>query len=80
MMWCKYKDALGKPGKGVHSVRVFNIAVVDLVGTLAIAWAVARWRRESFLRWAAGLLALGVLLHWLFCVDTTVNRWLFGKM
>ncbi len=26
---CRYKNALGKPGKGIHSFRIANIAVAD---------------------------------------------------
>lgn len=79
MLWCTYKNALGRPRQGFHSTRVLDIAVNDLIGTLVIAGVVAWLRGESFVMWAAALLALGVLLHWLFCVDTTVNGWLFGK-
>ena len=27
---CRYKNALGRPGKGIHSYRIANIAVVDV--------------------------------------------------
>ena len=32
-MWyfCKYKDSLGKPKKGLHSYRVFDISVLDVL-------------------------------------------------
>ena len=38
-MWyfCKYKDSLGKPKKGLHSYRVFDIAVIDVLFTLILA-------------------------------------------
>ena len=31
---CKYKNALGKPGKGIHSYRIFNISIMDVIMTL----------------------------------------------
>ena len=34
---CKYKDILGKPGQGVHSYRIFNIAIVDVILTISAA-------------------------------------------
>ena len=34
---CKYKNALGRPGKGIHSFRIANIAVVDVLLTFAIS-------------------------------------------
>ena len=30
-MPCKYKDIFGKPSEGVHSIRLFNIAVIDVI-------------------------------------------------
>ena len=42
MSLCKYKDYFGEPGKGVHSHRIFNIAIVDvamtLIGALIISY------------------------------------------
>ena len=35
---CKYKDILGVPGKGVHSFRIFNIAIVDVLLTIIAAY------------------------------------------
>ena len=38
-MWyfCKYKDIFGKPKTGLHSYRIFNIAVVDFLLTILLA-------------------------------------------
>jgi hypothetical protein len=30
---CKYKNMFGIPNKGLHSYRIFNIAIVDLTLT-----------------------------------------------
>jgi hypothetical protein len=79
-MLCQYRDALGEPGKGVHAVRVGGIAVVDLLLTLLLGAALTHvygWRVEF--TWL-GLLVLGVLVHRLFCVNSTVNQWIFGKV
>jgi hypothetical protein len=35
---CKYKDIFGIPGKGVHSYRFFNIAIVDVFLTLVLSY------------------------------------------
>jgi hypothetical protein len=35
---CKYKDMFGKPNTGVHKYRLFNIAVVDVLATIAVAF------------------------------------------
>ena len=31
---CKYKNALGEPGKGIHSYRLFGVAIVDVIMTV----------------------------------------------
>jgi hypothetical protein len=36
MSLCKYRDIFGKVGTGVHSLRLFNLAVVDTLLTLNI--------------------------------------------
>ena len=37
-MLCKYKDVLGKPKQGLHKYRIFNIAIVDVLLTIAGAY------------------------------------------
>ena len=77
MSLCKYRDALGVPGKGVHSLRVGGIAIADVVMTLIGAYIIAYYARASFAWTAAGLFLLGIVLHRLFCVRTTIDRLLF---
>jgi hypothetical protein len=43
---CKYKDALGIPGKGIHSYRIFGIAIVDTLLTIIgafILYYIFKW-------------------------------------
>jgi hypothetical protein len=76
---CKYKDIFGAPGEGVHSIRVFNIAVVDLFLTIIAAIIISYLLNMSFLIIFIDLIVLGIILHKLFCVDTTLNKLIFGK-
>ena len=39
-MLCKYKNIFGKVGKGVHSYRIFNIAIVDVILTFLLAFII----------------------------------------
>ena len=75
---CKYKDALGVPGQGIHSYRIFNIAGADVAMTLCAAFLVSYAFKLSLLITVPTLFALGIFLHWLFCVKTTVHMWLFS--
>ena len=74
---CKYRNALGVPGKGAHSVRLGGVAIVDVVLTLVCAYIISYYARASFAWTAAGFFLLGIILHRLFCVRTTIDRLLF---
>jgi hypothetical protein len=80
-MWnglCKYKNSLGVPGKGVHK-HILGIAYVDVISTIVggiilsfIFPKISVWYIILF------LFLLGIFLHRLFCVETTVDRLIFG--
>ena len=74
---CKYRNALGVPGKGAHSIRLGGVAIVDVVMTLVGACIIAHCARASVAWTAAGLFLFGIILHRLFCVRTTIDKWLF---
>ena len=71
---CKYKNILGKPKEGIHSIRIFNIAVMDVLFTILGALALHYTFKISFVYCLAGLFLLGIICHHIFCVDTTINR------
>ena len=61
--FAKYRDIFGKSGEGVHSFRIFDIAVVDVVSTVLIGvWISYYW---GFKLWKvlAILFISGILLH-----------------
>lgn len=74
---CKYKDIFGKPGTGAHSYRIFNIAIIDVIFTIIFAWLIAKWMNWCFWKTLLGLFILGIILHRLFCVRTTIDKLLF---
>lgn len=78
MSLCKYKNYFGEPGKGVHSYRIFNIAIVDVVMTLIGALIISYLSGIKFIWTALGLFLVGILLHRVFCVRTTLDKAIFG--
>lgn len=77
-MSCKYKDIFGKVGEGPHSYRLFNIAVVDVIFTILGAFVIYLFYPQySFLYILAILFISGIIMHRLFCVRTTVDKFLF---
>ena len=55
-------------------MRLFDVAIVDVLATLAVAYAIARFTGASFAVVAVAAFASGVVAHRTFCVDTTVDR------
>jgi hypothetical protein len=77
MNLCKYKDLLGEPGKGAHSYRIFNIAIVDVILTILVALLISFLAKVSFMWTLLILFLLGIILHRIFCVKTTIDKLIF---
>ena len=75
---CKYKDLFGIPGQGVHSFRIFNIAVYDVALTVLGAFLISYFMKFNFYYTLLVLFILGIILHKLFCVRTTIDKLLFN--
>ena len=69
---CPFKDIFGKPGTGVHSIRIANFAVVDTLLTILGAFLISKYFKTPFLITLLFFFLLGELLHWIFCVDSKV--------
>lgn len=74
MNLCKYRNIFGAPSEGVHSFKIFNIAVVDVLFTLLGAYVISLNTKYSFVASSAFLFSLGIFFHYIFCVDTTVAK------
>ena len=79
MYLCKYKNALGEPKKGIHSYRIFNIAIADVVMTIILAYIISYFMKISFIYVLICLFIVGIILHRIFCVQTTLDKLLFTK-
>ena len=75
-MFCQYKDALGIPGKGVHT-HVFGVAIMDIIMTIIGAGALSYFMKWNFILVLILLFTLGIVLHRVFCVRTTIDKTLF---
>lgn len=78
MNLCKYRNIFGAPNTGVHSYRIFGLAFTDLAITLAVAYLVHLGMAYSFWKVSVVLVALGVVVHYLFCVRTPLTKLVFG--
>lgn len=74
---CKYRDIFGKPGQGVHSYRLFHVAIVDVLLTILGAYMISIYWHVAFAKILVLLFVLGIIMHRIFCVKTTVDKLLF---
>jgi hypothetical protein len=75
---CQYKNVLGEVGKGVHSYRIFNIAIVDTGLTVLAAYIIYLFfPKYNFWYILLGLFVSGIIVHHLFCVRTTLDKVIF---
>ena len=76
-MGCPYKNIFGAVNTGVHSYRILDLAVVDILATIIGAYIISYFSKYSFYYTLAILFVAGIILHRLFCVRTTVDKILF---
>jgi len=67
----------GKLGTGIHSYRIYNIAYLDFVVTAIGAYILSKILDTPFLYTLIGFFILGIIIHRLFCVRTTIDKFLF---
>jgi len=87
MSLCKYKNIFGEPNTGIHSVRILNFAIFDIIATILVGvlfhqYIIVEWLKmsSSIKLWMVLLVlfTLGILLHRIYCVRTTVDKLLFN--
>ena len=69
----------GKVGEGVHSYRIGNVAVLDVIMTCFFAFLINHLFFPKYHYFIILLVSflLGVFMHRLFCVRTTIDKLLF---
>jgi uncharacterized membrane protein YcaP (DUF421 family) len=70
---CQYKDIFGKPNVGFHSIRIFDFALLDILGTILIAFIISKYYKINFVFTTIILFLVAIFMHWLFCVNTKLN-------
>lgn len=75
---CPYKYIFGEPNKGVHAHRLFDLAIVDILCTIGAAYGISKYFNQDFKEVLLVLFLLGIILHRLFCVRTTIDKLIFS--
>lgn len=75
---CKYKNIFGEPNTGPHKIRIFDIAIVDVLATVILGYSISKfYKKLNFSRILIILFLLGIISHKIFCVRTTIDKLLF---
>jgi hypothetical protein len=74
---CPYKYIFGEPKKGIHEYRIFDIAIIDFLLTILFSYLISQYFNKNFYEVTIALLLLGIIMHRLFCVRTTIDKILF---
>ena len=75
---CKYKNIFGEPKKGIHSYRIFNIAIIDVILTIIFGIVISYYTKIKKIYCIIFLFILGIIFHYLFCVNTTINNFIYN--
>ncbi len=76
MYLSEYKDIFGKPREGVHSIRILDIAVIDVIFVIIVSLSISYYMRYNHLLTFVIIFLLGIFFHWLFGVETTVMKYI----
>ena len=82
MSLCQYQDILGSPGLGLHSIRLFDVPVVDYILTIILTIAISNIPKfksyipnllTRLLIIFSVLMVVAAILHKLFCVKSNLT-------
>lgn len=73
------KKAFGEPKKGIHSYRIFDIAYLDVLVTMIIAYFIQKlfYPKTKYIKVLFFFVLSGIVLHRLFDIRTTVDKFIF---
>jgi hypothetical protein len=75
-MLCKYSNTLGIPGQGFHS-HFFGIAYMDVIASIIGAEIISYLFDWNIYLVLFAVFLTGILVHRMFCVRTTIDKWIF---
>jgi len=80
MNLCKYSNIFGAPNTGIHKYRFFNVAIIDVIRKLIISYYIYRYNNKKIklINITIMMFILGIIMHKIFCVKTTINKLLFN--
>ena len=87
MNLCQYKNLFGAPRTGVHAYRIpiVDVATIDLLMTVGASYIISKYvfdkdtKKTNYPFWITFLIVfiIAIIAHRVFCVRTTVDKFLF---
>ena len=78
---CQYRDIFGQPRTGAHALRIFDVAIVDVISTVLGAYILSMYIPSiPFWTILLSLFIFAIILHRIFCVNTKINTLIFGNV
>ena len=79
-MLCKYKHIFGKEREGIHAIRFFDVAIIDVILTILGGIVIAKAMKWNVILCIVVLFVIAIIAHRMFCVNTKINTVLFGNI
>lgn len=74
----KYSNIFGEEKKGLHRFRIYDIAIIDVILTILAAIIISYYTKYKFFIILIILFILGIIMHYLFGVNTTINKKIYN--
>lgn len=89
MSLCQYKNLFGEPRTGIHSLRIpiIDVGFYDVFFTILLGLFIALMSilffktniKHTIIITQIFVFALGIVVHRIFCVRTTIDKLLFKE-
>jgi hypothetical protein len=73
----KNKNIFGKPREGIHSYRLFDFAIIDILQSFLVAFLLHKLFNLNLFNIFLIIILIGIILHKLFNVNTKFNSLIF---
>ncbi len=70
----------GKEREGIHAIRFFDIAIIDVIFTVLGGIVIAKVMKWNVILCIVVLFVIAIIAHRAFCVNTKINTILFGNI
>lgn len=77
---CPFKHIFGAENTGIHSIRLLNIAIIDVIGTIIGSIIISYIFKVNVYKTLIIAFVSSIIIHKLFCVQTTLTKFVFGTV